>query len=150
MYKKISIIFSFIFLFSACDSIDKPAKPENLIAKEKMSDILYDLYIINAAKGVNRKILETNGFIPETYILTKYNIDSLQFVNSNAYYAYDPKDYESIIERVKSRIENKKTTLESLQKKEGMSAKRKRDSIAMVKAKVRDSLIKNTKKGTKI
>ena len=66
----------------------RPEKPENLISKDKMAEILYDMFIINSAKGVNRKILRNNGIDPEAYILSKYEIDSIHFAQSNAYYAY--------------------------------------------------------------
>ena len=33
-------------------------KPENLISEDKMVEILFDLEIINAARGENKKIIE--------------------------------------------------------------------------------------------
>ncbi len=33
------------------------------MSKAQMADFLYDLYIINSAKGVNKNTLEKNGFI---------------------------------------------------------------------------------------
>ena len=86
MLKKISVILLFLSCL-ACS--DKPKKPDNLISETKMEAVLYDLYMINSAKGVNRKLLEKNGFVPETYILTKHNVDSLQFAESNNYYAFE-------------------------------------------------------------
>jgi hypothetical protein len=127
-------------LVIACDN-DRPKKPENLIAIDKMSDVLYDLYIMNAAKGVNRKLLEANGVIPETYILTKYNIDSLQFAESNMYYAFDNEDYEVIVDKVKIRLEEEKVEIEALQKTE-KATKRKRDSIDKKKYKTNESIKK--------
>jgi len=119
-------------LMLACNGNQRPKKPENLISKDKMALLIYDLYIINAAKGVNRKLLESNGLVPETYILTKYNIDSTQFADSNTYYAFEPEDYKGIIEKVKTRLEKDKDTFEALQRAESMEAKRKRDSIRAI------------------
>lgn len=116
-------------IFVSCDNKDRPPKPSNLIPKEKMADILYDLYIINAAKGVNRKVLEKRNLVPENYILTKYEIDSIQFAKSNNYYAFDTEDYASIVESVKSRLEREKKEIEDLQKQEQVEAKRRRDSL---------------------
>ena len=82
-----------------------------------MSDILYDMYIINAAKGVNRKLLEKEGVVPETYILTRHNIDSTQFANSNNYYAYDTDIYKSIVEKVKTKLEADKKKYEEMSSK---------------------------------
>ena len=106
----ILILISFV----GCNTIDRPKKPKNLIAKDKMSDIMYDLYILNAAKGVNRKLLELNGIMPLDYIYTKYGIDSLQFVDSNTYYAYDTEVYTKIIEKMSGELEKDKERYEKL------------------------------------
>ena len=101
--------------FLSCDNKDRPPKPSNLIPKEKMADIIYDLYIINASKGVNRKVLEKHNLMPENYVLTKFEIDSIQFAQSNNYYAFDTEDYALIVESVKSRLEREKKEIEDLQ-----------------------------------
>lgn len=145
---RIVIIFIVTLLVLACNNKNKPKAPNNLISKAKMEQILYDLYIINAAKGVNRKLLEKNGFEPETYVLTKYNIDSTQFADSNAYYAFDTEEYKSIIEKVKAKLEKDKKTFEKLEKKEGMAAKRRRDSIKNSDSKKKDSIKEIIKKNT--
>ncbi|WP_296316225.1 DUF4296 domain-containing protein [Winogradskyella sp. UBA3174] len=141
MYKSIGVILVFVFLFAACDNSSKPEKPANLISKEKMSDILYDLYVINAAKGVNRKLLEKNGFIPETYILDKYNIDSLQFKESNRYHTFNSETYKDIVEKVKARLESEKSIHEEQLKEDAKKLKKKQDSINRV-----DKNKKRTKK----
>lgn len=124
----------------ACTSTQRPKKPDNLIPKDQMSDILFDLYTINAAKGVNRKLLEKNGFVPKTYVLTKYNIDSLQFANSNDYYAYDNEEYKVIIEKVKARLEKEKEGHEIIRDKEREAKKSTTDSLKQLKKKEKDSL----------
>ncbi len=129
----------------SCGKIEKPQKPNDLIPKDKMTDILYELYIINAAKGVNKKLLEDNGVNPENYVLKKFDIDSLQFANSNNYYAFDTKTYKSIVDDVKAKLELDKTTFEDIQKTEGLAAKRRRDSIKnakilRIKEKTNDSM----------
>ena len=134
------------FLIIACNGIDKPKKPDNLISKDKMAEVLYDLYVINAAKGVNKKMLESNGFNPENYVLKKYNIDSLQFVDSNMYYAFNTEAYEAIIEQVKARLEKEKDEVEALQKAEAEAEKIRRDSINKMKLKERDTIKQNSKK----
>ena len=129
MLRKIVLIVVLCCFAIACDRSDQIKKPDNLISKNKMSNILYDLYIVNAAKGVNRKLLEAKGVVPETYILTKYNIDSLQFSESNRYYAHKPDVYRSIVDDAKERLEKQKEEYEEIQKEKEMLAKRKRDSI---------------------
>ncbi len=97
-----------------CNSVGKPKKPKDLIAKDKMSDIMYDLYILNASKGVNRKLLERNGIMPADYVYEKHGIDSLQFAKSNTYYAYDTEVYTGIIEKMKATLEKDKELYEKL------------------------------------
>lgn len=139
MLKNIHIILVLCLCVAACSGNYKPKKPDNLISKDKMSEVLYDLYVINAAKSINRKLLEANGFIPETYVLTKYNIDSLQFVESNRYYAFDTETYQDILEQVKSRLENEKVKYEAVENAEDKVTKIRRDSINIIKTKKRDS-----------
>ncbi|RED46671.1 uncharacterized protein DUF4296 [Winogradskyella eximia] len=129
MIKRISIILVLSVFVLACNGIEKPKKPDNLISKDQMSDLLYDLYIINSAKGVNRNLLQSNGFNPENYILEKYNIDSTQFADSNTYYTFDTEEYSAIINKVKARLEKEKEIFEELQDKENDSIKKHKDSI---------------------
>ncbi|WP_299520951.1 DUF4296 domain-containing protein [Winogradskyella sp.] len=140
----------FFFLFFACEDKNKPKKPQNLIPKDQMEKIIYDLYIITSAKGVNKKVLEENNIIPETYILTKHNIDSLQFAESNDYYAFDSEGYKIIIDNVKKRLQEEKEYFEELQKKEAKATKRRRDSISKVNSKIKKDSIVKTKKLTPI
>ncbi len=146
MFKNVSVIVVLCLLVIACNGNGKPKKPDNLISKDKMYEVLYDLYVINAAKCVNRKLLEASGFMPETYVLTKHNIDSLQFVDSNMYYAFDPDVYEAIVAKVKVRLEKEKVEFEAVQKTEVKAAKRVRDSQNRIKVRIKDSTIKFNKK----
>lgn len=118
-------------------------KPKDLIAKDKMEQILYDLYILNAAKGVNSKILESKRIKPESYLLTKHNIDSTQFANSNAYYAFDADEYKVLVENVKARLEKDKEIFEEQERIEGQRAKKRRDSITKANRKKKDSIVKS-------
>ncbi|AXT18362.1 DUF4296 domain-containing protein [Flavobacteriaceae bacterium AU392] len=88
----------FLILITSChnNTIEKPKKPKNLISKEKMVDILYDMTIITHAKSTQKRILENKGFQPERYVFEKYNIDSLQFTESNEYYTFNIDDYQQI------------------------------------------------------
>jgi hypothetical protein len=140
--KKLCLVLV-LSLCIACVGTDKPEKPKDLIAEDKMENILHDLFIINGAKGVNRKLLENNGFQPETYVLNKYNIDSTQFSNSNTYYAFDTENYKSIIDNVKARLEKEKEAYEAQVLEESMATKRRRDSIKKVNERRKDSLAKS-------
>lgn len=130
------------FFFSCNSAIEKPQKPENLIPENKMVDIMYDVFLLNSAKGVNKIILEVNGVMPEKYIFEKYSIDSTQFAESNNYYVYNTKTYESILNKIKEKIDLKKKEYEALDKIEEAEKMKKADSIRKIRVKEKDSLLK--------
>lgn len=130
-------------LFFGCNNvIEKPKKPDNLIPEDKMVEIMYDVFLLNSAKGVNKIKLEENGVLPEKYIFEKYQIDSLQFANSNNYYAYETKTYESILNRIKDKIEIYRKEYEALTLVEEAAKEKKEDSLRAIRVKEKDSLIK--------
>lgn len=123
--KRFSILLVLGILLWNCQNSGRPQKPDNLISKDQMADILYDVFLLNAAKGVNKRLLENHGIMPEAFVYKKYKIDSLQFALSNDYYSYDTSVYESIIENVKIKLEVEKKSNDELILKED----RVRDSV---------------------
>lgn len=113
--KKLLYIFVLMVLMG-CDGVEKPEKPANLISEDKLADIMYDLYILNAAKGVNRRVLERHGIMPTDYVYGKHGVDSLQFAQSNTYYAFDMQAYSRIVEKVRIALEKEKEVYEALNK----------------------------------
>ena len=111
-------------------------KPTNLISEDQMVEILYDVMIINSAKGVNKQLLENNIQNPKEYIYTKHNIDSLQFAESSAYYTNKRDVYKSIYDRLDLKLIAKKTAYETLIE----DRKRKKDSIKKSVEESSDSL----------
>ena len=83
-------------------------KPENLIPEAKMTDILYDISLLVSAKNSNKAILVDNGIEVMDFIYKKYNVDSLQFVQSDLYYASEPVIYENMYVALDERIEAEK------------------------------------------
>lgn len=126
----------------ACNHVDKPKKPDNLISKSKMTKIIVDISLLNAARGIDKNLLEKNNIKPEAYIFEKYNIDSLQFSESSNYYAYDTKAYEEIYKEAKRILEERKTAWtaeeEAKRKKQDSVRKAKQDSRTLKK----DSVLK--------
>lgn len=140
------VILAIVLIFFGCHfGVERPDKPDNLISEAKMVDIMCDIYLLNSAKGINRRTLEQNGVLPENYVFEKYGIDSAQFANSNNYYAYDTKTYGSILERIREKLNTKKNEYEALDKVEEEASRRKADSLREVRAKVKDSLINISK-----
>ena len=102
--KKVSVLFFCFALFVGCQN-NPIEKPDNLIDEDKMVDIMFDITVLEAMKSQTTLVLETNKINPNTYIYKKYNIDSLQFANSDKYYASDVKKYKEIFDAVNKRIE---------------------------------------------
>ena len=119
-------------------------KPSNLISEDQMVEILYDVVLINSAKGVNKQILEKNIKNPKAYVYKKHNIDSLQFAESNAYYTFSSDAYKSIYEKLELKLTTQKTEYEAVLKEK----KRIKDSIRKSKQTKIDTL--NSKRQKKI
>ncbi len=138
--KKTLLIFTLCFLLLNCDS-KAVKKPDNLISEDQMVAILYDLYVINAIKTYKNQYLIDNKITPDKYIYKKYKIDSLQFAQSDQYYASDVEDYEKLYQRVTKKLEQDKAEMDSLVKK--FPETRKKPSAVEPEStplKIRDSL----------
>ncbi len=128
---------------------DLVKKPDLLIEKSKMMDIMYDLALLEAIKYQNPAVLDSNQIRPKQFIYKKYKIDSLQLAQNNRYYAADYKSYkvmfESVVKRIESekkranaiiKLEEKKKKIKIAQlKKKRQLAKKSKDSITVVKTK---------------
>jgi len=68
--------------------------PENLISEEKMESIIFDIMILNASSSYDLKI--DNNLLSDELIYKKYDIDSLQFYESELYYSRNPKIHFNI------------------------------------------------------
>jgi hypothetical protein len=126
MRKIFFLILTISALFSCGEEVIE--KPINLIPKEKMIDILYDLAIINAAKSSGPKVMDNMNFEPMEYIYNKYEIDSIQFVTSDLYYASIPLEYEDIYKNLENRITKEKERFVKM-------GEQKKDSLIQVKEK---------------
>lgn len=116
--KKIIIPFLIgLMLFVSCKK-EVVKTPEHLIEKDKMVDIMYDLSILAAMRSQNPILLDSFKGTPNEYIYKKYKIDSVQFVQSNIYYAADFKEYEKMYEQVKLRLEKDKKITEAVVEKD--------------------------------
>lgn len=124
-----------------------------MIPENKMVEVLTELSLLNSAKNYNKRFLEETGFEPQEFLLNKYNIDSLQLVESTRYYAENHSRFESMYEKVQRNLEAIKNELEIKQQEE----ERIRDSIkelqekgdtiiidsTLLRSTTRDSLITN-------
>ena len=60
---------------------DVAEKPEHLISENEMTDIMYDIALLQAMKSYNTVTLSEKGIDSRTYIYKKYKIDSLTSVS---------------------------------------------------------------------
>lgn len=142
MLKKITIYACLVLLMVSCYTNTKPKKPDHLLSKKEMVNIILDLRLLASANGANQKVLQNHGIYSEDYVYKKYNIDSAVFALSNKYYAFYVDDYDEIYEKVKDSLDKLKKDLDQLLKKEA-EEKRKTDSINRIKKNDSLNLLKN-------
>ena len=142
---KNSVLLVLILVLTACQSINRTPKPDNLIEEGKMVNILVELSLVDAAKRLNSNKVDVKSIEVESFILEKFGVDSLQLVNSNAYYAENLKLYEPIFDSVQSRLERLKVELDTLKAID----KREKDSIKKAE-KIKDSIAGKPKPSLKL
>ena len=130
--KKVVYILVLVILAS-CQHVDRPEKPENLIPKDQMVQILAEAYTGNAARSISNRTLREEGLQIDSLIYNKYRIDSLQFVESNDYYASEINDYIAIMEEVKDVLEARKVTVDTLLAQEKRLQKKTEDTVQTLK-----------------
>ncbi len=95
----IILIFALIFVISGCD--EPPVeRPENLISRDKMIDMLADIHLAEAAFNSlrSRDSLLENSTSGDFYysILEKYGVADTVFEKSFVFYASQPRDFEKM------------------------------------------------------
>ena len=88
--------------YTSCQDVKKPELPTDLISQDIMVDILTDVYISNASRNVNNKLIIKRNLQLDSIIYNKYNVDSLQFVVSNTYYSSDLRTYGNLLTQVQN------------------------------------------------
>lgn len=97
------LIGALAFLVS-CESKVDYEKPKDLIPKEVMIDLLYDMHLAVGSSNLKNKNLERDrNYMSIVY--EKYKIDSTRFAISNIYYTSQIDEYEEIFEEVEKRLE---------------------------------------------
>ncbi len=137
MMKIVLVVLLATAFFGCSEKVIEP--PENLIPVDQMTEIYYDLAIINAAKKINRGHLDNYNFETMPYIYNKYGIDSIQFVRSDIYYASIPLKYEAMYKTIEERLEEEKSVFDA-------SKERQSDSLRKVANEQRENLRKKMNK----
>jgi len=99
--------FLTIIIFWSCTDKVTYEKPENLIGKEEMIDLLYDMHVVIGTSNIKNVHLEKNrNYMSLVY--EKYGVDSSRFASSNLYYTSNIEEYEEIYEEVERRLDTLK------------------------------------------
>jgi len=114
-----SLLISFLLI--GCNNAPLK-KPDNLIDQDKMTNILYDLTLLDAVKSQKPYDTISQSINPKTFIYKKYDIDSVQFVKSNQYYISQIDIYKKMYDTINVRLENEKKANDLLLKKSGTTA----------------------------
>ncbi len=105
--RKIIFILLILFVAVGCESSYK--KPDNLIDKKQMENIIFDILILNS---INANSLMTEGeIISDEFVFQRYSVDSVQFYESEMYYSKMPRVHSQIYSNVKKRILKKMDSL---------------------------------------
>ena len=140
--RKLILLFSLGILLVNCES-KGVEKPKDLVGKDKMVDIWYDLYLINAMKSTELKFLQDRNITPASYIFEKYKVDSIQFGNSDRYYANDVELYDNLHKKVTTRLQKDKAAIDStLLKNPEVEVKKEEKKPAEIPLKSREMLRK--------
>lgn len=103
------ILLLFVLLFTAV-SCDDPVveKPENLIKRDKMIDMMVDMHLAEATYQARRyeDTLLTNSSSTDFYysVLQDYEVPDSVFEKSYVFYASKPKDFEKMYQDVMNKL----------------------------------------------
>ncbi|MEM8763255.1 MAG: DUF4296 domain-containing protein [Bacteroidota bacterium] len=111
----------FLMLVGCAEKVVEP--PANVIPREKMITILYDLALLNATNTSFRNVMQKQNKQMMELLYERHDIDSLQFAESDLYYASKPLEYEYIYEQIESRLKKKQKALEDAKKQANDSIK---------------------------
>ena len=107
--------------------------PEDLIPQDRMTEILYDLAVLNGIKSTSQSVLPNYEIETMPYLYEKYGVDSVQFVKSDQYYASIPQVYQKMYEEIKNKLEDQVKLIDA-------ARKQRNDSIKRTPKKQKDSL----------
>jgi outer membrane protein assembly factor BamE (lipoprotein component of BamABCDE complex) len=151
---KIKIVLPFLVIFAILSSCKKEVAkvPNRLIEEDKMVNIMYDMAVLDAMRNQNPSLLDSFKNNSNAYIYKKHKIDSVQFAQSNIYYAADFKAYKKLYEQVKIRLDKEKISTEAIikvekkkmalleKKNKKLKVKRVADSIKKAKLKMKKEI----------
>jgi Domain of unknown function (DUF4296) len=91
-FLRISVLLSVLCLQACADTIDQ--KPQQLLAEEKMADLLVDVRLLEGAYAGDFQRVDTSEYGIGAYyeqLFAKHGITRSVFLESNEYYALHPE-----------------------------------------------------------
>ncbi len=122
-----------------CNSNTIINKPDDLISKDQMVDLLTDMFL--ASGGLNIKNIHLNrrvNYFPLVY--EKHQIDSSRFKESNFYYISRIDDYDEILRRVDERLKAQREVFKAERKIQDSLKRKTKDSIKRIKTPLKPKL----------
>jgi len=101
--RKVIASLCILFVLIACESKVNYQRPDNLLSKKRMADLLFDMHIAAATSNLSNLKLEKNRNYM-SLIYEKYGIDSTEFAINNLYYTSNIDEYEEIFEVLEKRL----------------------------------------------
>jgi len=98
------LILLLVTLIFSCESKVNYKKPEGLIPKDTMIDLLYDMHLAVGTTNLRNKNNEKDRNYM-SLVHEKYGVDSTRFAVSNIYYTSQAVEYEEMFEEVERRLE---------------------------------------------
>lgn len=111
MKKFLVLVMSLVL--SSCSKNPVP-KPDPLLDDEVMTNILFDIAILQTAEGSMPYRLAENNIKVNTFIYDKYKIDSLTYYQNQKYYAADSKKYKQMFQEVLDRLDRIKEAADTI------------------------------------
>lgn len=98
----------------SCQDIEDTEKPDDLIAEEKMVNVLVDMLKVSATQNYSDIQYRKRGVNAKELVFEKYGIDSLELRKSTTYYSEHFEINERIYDSVRERLRRRDTKLDSL------------------------------------
>ncbi len=134
---KKTLFLVLITVFFSCDKTFKAPKPDRLLEKQQMEDVLYDIKFLAAAKSKSYNIFKNNNLNAASIIYEKYKIDSITLYQNIAYYSTNSfKTYKKMEHNIQLRFKAEKEKIDAkLREKDSVRINKKKKMIQQRKNK---------------
>lgn len=110
------LIFFVFFVFSCTQTVEQP---ENLIEKDKMAEILSDVYLHQQSSYLTEiKNTQPDFAQIDAYLIEKHGATVKEFEESYKFYVLTPEKYNDLLTRVRDILEQKLPEKERLKREE--------------------------------